>query len=152
MTLNAPRETIAMNRPHTLLSPFLFALLVALGVFAACRGAEQAKAPPSPPPPQFSPAALAEANEIFVSRCGACHGKEGRGDGPAAAGFDPKPRNFTDSAWQQSVTDEHIEKIIVYGGAAVGKNPAMPPNPDLMPKKETVAALRAHVRLLASHS
>jgi mono/diheme cytochrome c family protein len=140
-----------MNRSRSLLHATSFGALLALGVFAACRGNETAKAPAPPPAPAISPAALAEATEIFTTRCGACHGKEGRGNGPAAVGFNPKPRNFTDAVWQASVTDEHIEKIIVYGGAAVGKNPAMPPNPDLMAKKETVAALRAHVRLLSSH-
>ncbi len=143
-----------MNRSRSLLHATCFGALAALGVLAACRGNDTAKAPAAPPPPPapvISPVALAEATEIFTTRCGACHGKEGKGDGPAAVGFNPKPRNFTDAAWQASVTDEHIEKIIVYGGAAVGKNPAMPPNPDLMAKKETVAALRAHVRLLSSH-
>ena len=58
-------------------------------------------------------------------------------------------RNFRDPAWQQSVTDQHIEQIVQYGGAAVGKSPAMPANPDLMSKPEVVAALRAHVRSLS---
>lgn len=143
-----------MIQPRTLLHSTALGALLALGVFAACRGNDAAKAPAAPaapPAPVISPAAQAEATEIFTTRCGACHGKEGKGNGPAAIGFNPKPRNFTDAVWQASVTDEHIEKIIVYGGAAVGKNPAMPPNPDLMAKKETVAALRAHVRLLSSH-
>ena len=61
----------------------------------------------------------------------------------------PRPRNLQDAAWQLSVSDEHIEKIVQYGGAAVGKSPAMPPNPDLMSKPEIVAALRAHVRALS---
>ena len=54
-----------------------------------------------------------------------------------------------DSAWQKSVSDEYIEQILQYGGAAVGKSPAMPANPDLMSKPAVVAALRAHVRSLA---
>ena len=66
------------------------------------------------------------------------------------AGLMPKPRNFQDAAWQKSVSDEHIEQIVQYGGAAVGKSPAMPANPDLTSKPEVVAALRAHVRALAS--
>jgi mono/diheme cytochrome c family protein len=78
-----------------------------------------------------------------------CHGPNGAGDGPASAGLVPPPRNFQDAAWQKSVTDEHIEKIVQYGGAAVNKSPAMPANPDLMSKPAVVAALRAHVRALA---
>jgi len=61
----------------------------------------------------------------------------------------PPPRNFQDAAWQASVSDQHIEQIIQYGGAAVGKSPTMPSNPDLMSKAEVVAALREHVRGLA---
>lgn len=88
-----------------------------------------------------------EAKNIFATRCTPCHGPEGKGNGPASAGLTPPPRNFTDPAWQASVTDEHIEKIVQYGGAAVGKSPAMPPNPDLV-DKPVVKALREHIRSL----
>lgn len=37
-----------------------------------------------------------------------------------------------------------------FGGAAVGRSPSMPGNPDLMSKPEVVAALVAHVRSLAA--
>jgi hypothetical protein len=37
----------------------------------------------------------------------------------------------------------------MYGGAAVGRSPTMPGNPDLMSKPEVVRALVAHVRGLA---
>jgi mono/diheme cytochrome c family protein len=87
-----------------------------------------------------------EAGEIFATRCTVCHGPEGGGNGPASAGLSPHPRNFQDGTWQQSVTDEHVEKIVQYGGAAVGKSPAMPPNPDLMARPAVVAALREKVR------
>jgi hypothetical protein len=43
------------------------------------------------------------------------------------------------------VTDEHLEKIVMYGGAAVGKSPSMPGNPDLMSKPEVVRGC-AHLR------
>lgn len=98
--------------------------------------------------PPISAEARAEATELFSSRCSVCHGPGGAGDGPASAGLVPKPRNFGDRAWQASVTDEHIEKIIQYGGAAVNKSAAMPSNPDLVVKPATVTALRAHVRQL----
>jgi len=106
-------------------------------------------APPAPTPAAAGATAQAEAEKIFSERCVTCHGANGAGDGPASAGLVPKPRNFQDSAWQKSVTDEHIETIIQYGGAAVQKSPAMPANPDLMSKPAVVAALRAHVRSLA---
>jgi mono/diheme cytochrome c family protein len=90
-----------------------------------------------------------EAHDLFMTRCAACHGQFGRGDGPGAAGLNPKPRNYADAAWQKVVTDEEIEKAIVYGGAAVGKSPQMVANPDLQAKPGVVAALRNKVRSFA---
>ena len=87
-----------------------------------------------------------EAHEMFNTRCATCHGQFGRGDGPGAAGLNPKPRNYADLAWQKTVTDEEIEKAIVYGGVAVGKSPQMVANPDLQAKPGVVAALREKVR------
>ena len=90
--------------------------------------------------------AKAQAQDIFKNRCTPCHGPSGKGDGPASAGLTPPPRNFGDPAWQKSVTDDHIEKIIKFGGAAVGKSPAMPANPDLMSKPQVVTELKNVVR------
>lgn len=45
-------------------------------------------------------APLAEAAALYRSRCASCHGDTGRGDGPAAAGIDPKPTNFRDASRQ----------------------------------------------------
>lgn len=90
----------------------------------------------------------AAAIEIFSNRCTPCHGPKGAGDGPASAGLTPKPASFVSTDWQAKVTDEHIEKVILYGGSAVGKSAAMPPNPDLDAKPEVLKALRAHIRRL----
>ncbi len=86
------------------------------------------------------------AKEMFDSRCAACHGTSGKGDGPGAAALNPKPRNYTDKTWQGSVTDEQIKKTIVMGGAAVGKSPIMPASPDLDDKPEVVEGLVKIVR------
>jgi mono/diheme cytochrome c family protein len=91
-----------------------------------------------------------EAEKIFATRCFTCHGATGEGNGPGSAALTPKPRNFHEAQWQASVTDDHIAKIIQYGGAAVGKSPAMPGNPDLMSKPQVVQALVAHVRRLGA--
>lgn len=137
---------------------FSTVLALAAGLaLAACGGSKSdnasagsaagtaAPAPAPTPAPAGDPAA--KAKEIFSQRCVPCHGAEGKGDGVASKGLTPPPRNFSDPAWQSSVTDEHIEKIIHYGGAAVGKSPAMPANPDLN-DPAVLAALRAHVRSL----
>lgn len=86
------------------------------------------------------------AKEIFDTRCSACHGTDGKGDGPGAAALTPKPRNYTDKAWQKSVTDEQIKKAILLGGAAVGKSPTMPASTDLDDKPEVVDGLVQIVR------
>lgn len=88
----------------------------------------------------------AGAKEVFNSRCAACHGPEGLGNGPGAAALNPKPRNYHDKAWQSKVTDDDIKKTITYGGAAVGKSPMMPASPDLDSKPEVVAGLVRIVR------
>jgi len=124
------------------------AALASVLVLAACgRSNEQAdKAAAATPAVKISPEVRQEAQQTFLNRCSVCHGKEGRGDGPGSAGLTPSPRNYHDQAWQASVTDEQIEKTIVYGGAAVGKSPAMVANPDLANRPELVAALREVVR------
>ena len=137
-------------------SPYLAALML-VPVFSACGGGgESAPAVQGPEAPAAAPSATvtvsaeakAEATQIFATRCFTCHGQTGKGDGPGSAGLTPKPRDLTSPEWQTSVTDEHIEKIIRYGGAAVGLSPMMPPNPDLVAKPEVVTALRLHVREL----
>ncbi len=87
-----------------------------------------------------------EAAQTFEQRCASCHGADGTGSGAAAAAMNPKPRNFTDAAWQASVTDDQIKTAIVKGGAAVGKSASMPPNPDLEAKPEVVSGLVAFIR------
>ena len=117
----------------------------------ASRGGGASAAQPAAPAAPAEPVAVtaearAEAEQIFTSRCVACHGPTGSGEGPTAAALNPKPRNFHDPAWQKSVNDAHIERIIVAGGPAVGKSPLMPPNPDLQTKPAVVAALREKIR------
>lgn len=84
--------------------------------------------------------------KIFMTRCQTCHGATGVGDGPASAALNPKPRNFTDKAWQESVTDEKIMNTFQKGGAAVGLSPMMPPHPDLQGEK--AKAIVAFIRSL----
>jgi len=95
---------------------------------------------------QISPAAEKEAQDIFKNRCTMCHGASGKGDGPAGVALNPRPRNWTDAAWQKATPDEEIEKAILGGGQAVGKSVLMPANPDLANKPEVVKALRQIVR------
>jgi mono/diheme cytochrome c family protein len=43
---------------------------------------------------------LVEAKSLYTANCGPCHGDKGRGDGPAAAGLNPKPADHTSPAVQ----------------------------------------------------
>ncbi len=159
-----------MNRTRT---PFILALFATGALAFACGGSEepepagvqQAAAPPSASSQEgaaatasaaageaqaasaaVSEAAMAEAKSVFATRCAACHGASGHGDGAAAAALNPKPRSFADQDWQESVTDEHIVKVIVEGGMSVGLSPLMAANPDLKDEPEVVQGLVQLIR------
>lgn len=132
---------------------WILVFAMALCFTAACSEEKKAaSAPPAPKAPAApDPAAVAakaQAKEIFASTCSPCHGVNGAANGPKSDGLVPLPRNFQDPAWQDSVNDAYIEKIIVLGGEAVGKSAAMPANPELADKPVVVQALRQYVRLL----
>lgn len=117
-------------------------------ILAGCSKKPAAEEEPDPSPaPTASPSPVdpvAKAKQIFHDRCVPCHGDTGHGDGPASASLNPKPRKYADPEWQASVDDAYLMKIIKYGGAAVGKSPAMPTNPDL--DDATISALKDIVR------
>ena len=117
-------------------------LLAAAGCGGGGGKSEEASAPRTP----VTAADRAEAAQLFATRCAACHGTTGMGDGPGALALTPKPRNYRDREWQKKVKDEEIERAIVYGGASVGKSPQMIANPDLQAKPGVVAALREIIR------
>lgn len=141
------------------MKPSTWILIAALGgALGACSKA----APEAQPQPMAAatPAAApvvaaappADPKQVFNTRCATCHGESGHGDGPASAALTPKPRNYTDSAWQKSVTDAQIKQTILYGGAAVGKSPVMPASPDLESQPEVLDALVKLVRGFAPPS
>jgi mono/diheme cytochrome c family protein len=68
---------------------------------------------------------------IFETRCFVCHGRAGKGDGPASTGLGAAVRDLTNPSWQNSTSDETLRTVIRSGARAVGGSPAMPPNPDL---------------------
>jgi len=66
-------------------------------------------------------------NDSFSNICAICHGTEGKGDGPAGAALDPKPRDLSDGTYVSTLTDEYLFTVIKEGGASQGKSAAMPP-------------------------
>lgn len=142
---NPSTEDAMTTRRCTLLSFLLLA--------AACGGADAATGKPQAPAggapsaaKEQAPIAAAEAKQMFESLCFTCHGLTGHGDGPGAGALNPKPRSFVDEAWQTSVTDEHIKKVIVFGGAAVGKSPMMVAQPQLKGNEAVLNGLVQIVR------
>jgi cytochrome c553 len=112
-----------------------------------------------PPPSSGSPNAKQEsgpsqprsgepsqAKQLFSLLCATCHGADGTGNGPAAESLNPKPRNYTDQAWQASVTDEQLRQTILKGGAGVGKSPVMPGQPQLAEHPEVLDELVQIIR------
>jgi mono/diheme cytochrome c family protein len=92
-----------------------------------------------------TPKMLEEGKETFLSTCVSCHGPEGKGDGPAAKGLNPQPRNFTVQAgWKNGSRIEDIYKTLNEGI----KGSAMVAYQDLSRKKRM--ALVHYVRSLGT--
>jgi mono/diheme cytochrome c family protein len=136
-------------------------LALALSSFSGLTGCGKNEKPPQPlegpstqevgpagkqQQPPRDPNQPSEAKVLFANVCSTCHGMDGTGNGPAAESLNPKPRNYTDQAWQKSVTDDEIKAIIVGGGQSVGKSGMMPPNPALKGRDDVLNELVAIIR------
>lgn len=91
----------------------------------------------------------AKGAEIYKLYCAACHGETGHGDGLAAAALNPKPRNFTDKALMDTVSDKDIYTIIKDGGPAVGKSMFMTAWGAVLGDDQKIHDVAAFVRTLA---
>ena len=60
-----------------------------------------------PPFSLTSASVIAEGKTIYEANCAPCHGADGKGDGPAAAGLNPKPIDFA-SAYVQHMTPDFM--------------------------------------------
>jgi mono/diheme cytochrome c family protein len=88
-----------------------------------------------------------EGKKVYMQFCSSCHGQSGKGDGPAAAALNPKPRDHTDREYMSKLSDEQLFKVIKEGGASIGKSPLMPPwGPSL--KDDQIKDVIAYVRTL----
>lgn len=75
--------------------------------------------------PLENTAANVEAGKaLFQQNCVACHGTSGRGDGPAAAGLNPRPANIVAAMGMPIAGDGYLDWTISEGGAPTGS--AMP--------------------------
>lgn len=85
---------------------------------------------------------------LYGQYCVSCHGESGKGDGPAGAALNPKPRDFTDKTYMAGLKDEYLADIIKKGGAALGKSALMPPWGAVL-KDDDVRDVIGYVRGLA---
>ncbi len=79
---------------------------------------------------ESSPKALAEGKKLFDANCAACHGQNGKGDGPAAVALHPHPRNFTSpKGWTNGYTLVDIFRTLSVGvkGTAMGDYSTLTP-------------------------
>lgn len=68
---------------------------------------------------------VAYGKKTFATNCAACHGTGGMGDGPAAAGLVPKPRNLVKGGWKQGGDTVSLYKTVqggIPGSSMVGFN------------------------------
>lgn len=60
----------------------------------------------------------ATGQKNYQAYCTMCHGQSGKGDGSGAAALATKPKDFTDCARMQAMSDEDLFAVIKGGGPA----------------------------------
>jgi mono/diheme cytochrome c family protein len=67
---------------------------------------------------------ISEGELLYQASCSSCHGVAGEGDGPAAGGLEPKPKNLTETT--RSLSDAYLYWRIADGGLMEPFNSVMP--------------------------
>jgi mono/diheme cytochrome c family protein len=66
-------------------------------------------------PPGKTPELLEQGRASFQRNCASCHGEKGTGDGFAAAGLNPKPRNFTTDPFKNGARPPQVFETLARG-------------------------------------
>lgn len=150
--MNEPAAPMAGSREsqsaadHGTMGAPMRSLLIAIPLTLAALAGACGKS--SEPPSGSKPSA---AQVMWETKCAVCHGITGDGNGPNADQFTPRPHDYTDPAWQASVTDAQIREIILRGGANMGKSAAMPSHTLLRDRPEVLDELVKIVRDCGKH-
>jgi mono/diheme cytochrome c family protein len=129
------------------------AVAMAFVANAAALAAERAPLEPRAPaetkadknPVEASADSVGFGEELYMELgCNGCHGDAGTGDGPAATGLEPSPRNFTNAAWQDKRADGELKYTIFNGSEGT----AMIANEDMFDDEEDVWHVINYIRSL----
>ncbi len=74
-----------------------------------------------------TPALITQGKSLFITNCASCHGPEGKGDGPAAVAFNPKPRNFLTETFKQGASPSAVFHTMTQGLGSMPSFAALPP-------------------------
>ena len=90
--------------------------------------------------------AAADSAQVFRFYCAQCHGLQGSGDGVNVTDdFATDPRDFTNKAEMEKLSDADIKNVILDGGPSVSKSALMPPWSETLTASE-VDGLVQHLR------
>jgi len=151
--MNLPTAVRALRaRPIAVVAAVLMAATFANALLVGCGGKSQEQSTSSTTPStETPPAATTDTSsmaggdlgtKVYTERCVLCHGPEGKGNGPGAAGLDPKPRDHTDGAYMNARTNDQLIEVIKNGK---GNMPAW----GAILSDAEVHAVLGHVRKLA---
>jgi mono/diheme cytochrome c family protein len=82
-----------------------------------------------------------DGKAIFEAACASCHGKQGRGNGRAGRGLDPRPTDISDPDFLDSNADEGLIQVLLEGKGS------MAPYADVLSREE-LEAVMGYVREL----
>lgn len=57
----------------------------------------------------------ADGRAVYAAKCLACHGAQGRGDGPAARALPRAPRDFSNPDFWSNTTRAKVEAVVTQG-------------------------------------
>lgn len=73
----------------------------------------------------FKNAVAERGAKTYKTYCAQCHGFKGEGNGPGAAGLDPKPAVHAKMPLSD-MPDDYLYNVVYHGGKSVAKSPSMP--------------------------